>query len=146
MIFRQSTQEDLDFVKANPYEGSVKDYPYMEVPNDNCYTAIFQDKIVGVGGTIIHWKGVAEVWLILTADCRKDGAHGLIALGAIKDKMEELLKINNIRRAQATVRADFPQAIRMIEFFGFEREGLLRQYCPDKGDAYRYAKIYDRVI
>lgn len=141
MIFRETTQEDLDFVRQNPFEGAVKDYPYMEVPNEYCFTAIFEGHIVGVGGLVIHWKGVAEVWLILTADCEKKGLHGLVALHAIRDKMEELLEVNNIRRAQATVRTDFPQAIKMIEFFGFEREGLLRQYCPDGADAFRYARI-----
>lgn len=140
MIFRKTTQEDLDYVRANPFEGAIKGYPYMEVP-DNCWTAIFQDMIVGVGGLIIHWEGVAEVWLMLTADCEKDGFHGVIALAAIKDKMEELIRDNNIRRAQATVRTDFPQAVKMIEYFGFRCEGLMEQYCPDGGDAYRYARI-----
>ena len=141
MEFRKATQQDLDYVKANPFEGAVKDYPYMQVPDDNCYTAIFQDEIVGVGGLVIHWPGVAEAWLILTANCKKGGLHGVIALRAIRDKLEELLKENNIRRVQSTIRTDFPIAIEMIEFLGFEREGLLREYCPDRSDAYRYARI-----
>lgn len=141
MIFRKAIQEDLDYVRANPFEGAIKNYPYMEVPSEHCYTAVFEGEIVGVGGLEIHWEGVAEVWLILTANCKKDGFCGVIALTAIKDKMDELIKTNNIRRAQATVRTEFPQAIKMIEFFDFQREGLLREYCPDKSDAYRYAKI-----
>ena len=143
MQFRETTQEDLDYVSQNPFEGAVKNYPYQEVPDSNTYTAIFEGLIVGVGGLVIHWEGVAEVWLMLTDNCKKDGFHGVIALTAIKDKMEELIKINNIRRAQATVRIDFPQAIKMIEFFGFKNEtpNAMEQYCPDKGDAYRYSRI-----
>lgn len=141
MKFRKATQEDLDYVKADPFEGSVKDYPYMQVPDENCYTAVFEGKIVGVGGLVIHWEGMAEVWLILTNACKKDDFHGIVALEAIRKKMNKLLKTNKIRRAQATVRTDFPQAIRMIEFFGFKWEGLLEKYCPDGGNAHRYARI-----
>jgi len=122
MKFRETIQEDLDFVRANPFEGAIKNYPYLEAPTENCVTIIFEDKIVGVGGVNVLWKGVGEVWLMLTANCKKEGLYGIIALSAIKDKMEELIESNNLWRAQATTRTDFPQAIKMIEFFGFERE------------------------
>ena len=39
------------------------------------------------------------------------------------------------------LRTDFPIAIRMVEFFGYKREGLMKKYCPDKGDAFLYARI-----
>ena len=145
MNYRIATQQDLDYVRDNPYEGAVKDYPYMEIPNENCFTAIFKDEIVAVGGIVIHWPGMAEVWMIITNHCNKNGLYGIVTLGAIREKMEELIKDNNIIRAQATVRIDFPVAKKMIEFLGFQQEGLLRQYCPDRCDAYRYAKIYDRT-
>ena len=141
MEFRQATQEDLDYVRSNPFEGPVKGYPYLEVPTEHCYAAIFEGHIVGVGGLAIHWEGVAEVWMILTADCKKKGLYGIVALYAIQNKMDELIEENNIWRAQATVRTDFPKAIEMIEFFGFQREGLLRKYFPDKCDGYRYARL-----
>ena len=141
MEFRPATQEDLAFVRLNPYEGAVKDYPYMEVPDDNTYTIIFESQIVGVGGLQVKWEGVGLLWLMLTADCKKHGFFGLIALRAIEDKMNYLIERNNLWRAEAAVRTDFPQAIKMIEFLGFQREGLMRQYCPDKADSYLYSKI-----
>jgi len=140
--FRKATQEDLDYVRQNPYESAIKNYPYMQI-SEHVYTAIFRKQIVAVGGLVIHWPGMAEVWLILTDDCRKDGLYGIIALNAIKDKMEELIKDNKIIRAQATTRTDFPEAIKMIEFFGFKRECLSKKYYPDGSDAYRYARIGD---
>lgn len=139
MEFRQTTQEDLDFVRQNPFEEAVKNYPVLTVPDKDCYTVIFQGEIVAVGGVTVLWEGVGEVWLMLTADCRKKEFFGIIALTAIQAKMEEITK--NLWRVQAIIRTDFPEAIKMIEFFGFEREGLLKQYCPDKGDIYMYAKI-----
>ena len=141
MIFRKATQEDLAFVRRNPFEGAVKNYPYMKCPDDNTYTVIYESAIVAVGGLQIKWEGVGLLWLMLTADCKKYGIHSLLALEAIKEKVEYLIKKNNLWRAEAAVRFDFSQAIKMIEFFGFEREGLMRKHCPDKADSYLYAKV-----
>ena len=142
MEFRETTQEDLDYVRQNPFEGVIKNYHYMQIPDENCITAIFEGCVVGVAGLIVKWPGVGLLWLMLTANCKKKGFYGLFALCAIRDKMNELIEKNNLWRAEATVRTDFPEAIKMIEFFGFEREGLMRQYCPDKGDSYLYAKVF----
>ncbi len=143
MEFRQSTQEDLDYVRANPFEGAVKDYPYEVVPEDNCYTAIFEGEIVAVYGLQILWEGVGWVAMIMTENCKKEGVFGIIAIHTIRDKLEELLKDNNIRRAQAVVRPDFVEAIKMIQFLGFKNEtpDTMKEYFPDKGDAYLYSRI-----
>ncbi len=141
MIFRKATQEDMAFVRQNPFEGAVKNYPYMEIPDENCYTVIYESAIVAVGGLQIKWEGVGLLWLMLTADCKKHGIYSLLALEAIKEKMEYLIEKNNLWRAEAAVRTDFPQAIKMIEFFGFEREGLMRKYYPDKSDSYLYSRV-----
>lgn len=141
MQFRPATQEDLDYVKANPFEGAVKNYPYMEVPGDNTYCVIYDSSIVAVGGLQVRWEGVGLLWLIMTADCKKDGVHGFRALYAIREKMEYLIEVNKLHRAEAYVRADFPQAIKMIEAFGFKRECLMAQHCPDKNNSFLYARI-----
>jgi hypothetical protein len=141
MEFRKATQEDMAFVRQNPFEGAVKNYPYMEVPDENTYTVIYESAIVAVGGLQIKWEGVGLLWLMLTADCKKHGIHSLLALEAIKEKMEYLIEKNNLWRAEAVIRTDFSQAIKMIEFFGFEREGLMRKYYPDKTDAILYSRI-----
>jgi len=144
MIFRKATQADLDYVRSCPYEGPVKDFPYLECPDDNTITGIINNKIVGVAGVIILWEGVGLFWLILANDCKKNGFFGIMAISAIKSVFDELVEQNNLRRAQATVRPDFPEAIKMIEFLGFEWEGLLKQYFPDKTDAFMYGKIIER--
>lgn len=142
MEFRPATQEDLAYVRQNPFEGAIKNYPYMEVPDDNTYCVIYEGSIVAVGGLQVRWDGVGVLWLMLTADCKKDGIHGLRAIYAIYEKMEHLIQINNLHRAEAYVRTDFAQAVKMIETFGFEREGLMKQHCPDKSDAFLYARIF----
>lgn len=143
MEFRKATQEDLDFVRENPFEGVLKGYPYLKIPDENCITAIWEGRIVGIGGLSVIWEGVGWLWLMLTADCKKDGLDGIIALSAIRDKIDELLKTNNIKRAQATVRTDFLQAIKMIEFLGFKNEtpNGMKSYCPDGAKSYLYSRI-----
>ena len=141
MEFRQATQEDLAFVRQNPFEGAVKDYPYMEVPDENTYTVLYENRIVAVGGLYVRWEGVGLLWLMLTADCKKYGFHGVLALDAIKEKTEYLIKKNNLWRAEAIVRVDFEQAIKMIQFFGFHREAMLEKYMPDKTDGYLFVRI-----
>jgi RimJ/RimL family protein N-acetyltransferase len=141
MEFRNPTQADFDYVAANAYEGAVKNYPYQQVPDGNCYAIEFDGLLVGVGGMVLHWEGMAEFWLILTDQCRKDGVYGILALSAIKEKVEYLIESNNIIRAQATVRTDFPEAVKMIEYLGFKNEGLMKHYAPDGHDVIRYARL-----
>ena len=141
MNFRPATQKDLDYVKANPFEGAVKDYPYMEVPDDNTYAVMYEGALVAVGGVQVLWVGRGMFWLILTADCKKDGIHGLRAVYAIREKIEELAEKNNLHRYEAAIRTEFSRAIAMIEALGFKREALMRQYWPDKTDGYLYAKV-----
>ncbi len=140
MIIRDLQDGDLEFVRENPLEGAVKNYPRM-FPTPPAYTIIFDDEIVGVGGMIILWKGVAEMWLMLTANCRKEGFFGIIAFEAIKNKVDEMLEEHKIRRAQCTVRVDFPKARKMVVALGFTLEGLMKCYCPDGCDVWLYARI-----
>ena len=141
MIFRPATQEDLDFVRQNPVEDAVKNYPYLGVPDDNTYAVEYEGSLVAVGGLYVRWEGVGLLWLILTADSAKDGLHGLRALCAIKEKTDELIAKNNLWRAEAIIRVEFDKAIKMIEFLGFQREAMLEKYMPDKTDAYLYKRI-----
>ena len=64
MEFRPVTPEDLAFVRQNPFEGAVKEYPHMEVTDDNNFTAIYEGIVVGVGGVHIKWDGVGLFWLM----------------------------------------------------------------------------------
>ena len=141
MEFRQATQEDFIYVKNNPYEGAVKDYPHAEVPDENTYAVIFEGNLVAVGGVQVKWKGVGLMWLILTADCKKHGIYGVLALSAIKQKTDYLMEKNGLWHAQATVSPDFPEAIKMIEFLGFKRKCLMEKYFPDGCDSYLYTKV-----
>lgn len=140
VIIKDMKEEDLQYVRENPLESAVKNYPEM-TPVPPAFTVIFDDKIVAVGGMIILWDYVGEMWLMLTKDCKREGIFGMIAFETIKNKVDELIEEYKIRRAQCTIRTDFPKAKRMIEALGFEQEGLLRNYTPDGCNVWLYARL-----
>ena len=140
IVIRELKQSDMDFVRANPFEEAVKEYPNL-IPAPDSWTCLFDGEIVGIGGIIELWKGVCEVWLMLTKQARKDGIFGLIAYHTIRAKMDELIQKYQPWRVQAHVRDDFPKAIKFIESLGFEYEGIMEKYLPDKGDLRVYRKF-----
>lgn len=138
---RKLQDGDIEYVRANPLEGAVKNYPDMPIDPETSFAALWDSKIVGVGGASMLWKGNWEFWLILTKDSKREGAHGLVAFDAIRKKIDEIIEENDIVRAQATARLDFPKGIDMLVWLGFENEGRLRKYTPDGCDVYRFARV-----
>lgn len=131
---------DIEFVRANPFCEAVKTYPDF-VPAADSLTTIFDGEVVAVGGMIDHFEGVGELWLMMTKQARKHDIFGLIALCAIGKKVNELIADHKLRRVEAKIRADFPEAIRMIEAFGFDNEGCKREATPDRCDLFIYGKL-----
>lgn len=138
---RQLRKGDIEYVKQNPLEDAVVRYPEINPDPETTYTALWNGEIVGVGGVTILWEGVGDFWIILSKNAERDGVHGIIALSAISQRVDKIIKKYKLHRAQAAIRTNFPRAIKMIEYLGFEREGLLRGYCPDGGDVWMYAKL-----
>lgn len=136
---RTATQEDLDYVSSNPLEGAVKVYPKLTLP-ENSYTYTINGEIACVGGTVILWPGVGEMWMILTANC-KDLTSGTEIALKIRHEMKVLMAENNLWRIQASVRTDFPLAERLTQALGFIKEGVMKKYLPDGTDAYLYARV-----
>ncbi len=134
---------DLEYVRENPFQESLKYYPPLKASPISSFTCLFDGDIVAVGGVIDFFPGVGEVWLMLTKQARKEGVFGIIAITAIEKKMNELIVEHKLWRTEANVRTDFPQAIKMIKAFGFEYEGRKRQCTPDRCDMEIYAKIND---
>lgn len=134
---RQIQDGDLEWVKQSPLEEAVKNYPDICPPNTT-YTGLVDDKIVGVGGVVIFWEGVGEGWIML----RKDVLDFKISMYKCVQRMMDLVvKHHQLKRLQVVVRTDFPQAKKMVEALGFKQEGLMTKYCPDKTDAWLYARI-----
>ncbi len=141
MRLRPTIQSDINFVRDNPFDERVKTYPEL-TPMGDCVTGIHNGSIWGVGGVVVHYEGMGEFWLMLTKGFDKD-LSGSTILKEIMLFVEDKIDEHNLHRAQAVIRFDYVEALKMIEFLGFDREGLLRQYLPGRTDAYMYSRIKD---
>ena len=102
------------------------------------WSGIHNGHLVGCGGIIPLWDGVAECWLV---GGWRLGSHKISAVRALTATLAHQVKKQQLRRLQAVVQADWDEAVRFVEFLRFKREGLLRGYGPDGSDHYVYARI-----
>ena len=91
------------------------------------------------GGIIPTWMGNAQGWAI---GSKRIFRNKIKAARLIKQRTDLLCANNKIWRLQTAVKADFKIGIRFAEFLGFNKEGLMVGYGPDKTDYYLMARIY----
>jgi len=142
---REYQTGDMDYVRQNPFQDEVKNYPELIIPA-NTYTCIFEGEIVAVGGIKIFHVGVGEAWIVLTKQSKKDGIFGLIACRAIEKKLNELIVELKMRRVEANVRANFTVAIRFTEAIGFKFDCERKNFFPGGISSMLYSKVNDEYI
>ena len=103
------------------------------------FTLLCNSEPVCSGGIIPVWNGNAEGWAIAS---KRIFRNKIKAARLIKKRMDLLCVNNKIWRLQTAVKADFKIGIRFAEFLGFNNEGLMVGYGPDKTDYYLMARIY----
>ena len=103
------------------------------------YTLLDNNVPICSGGIIPTWMGNAQGWAISSKRIFK---NKIKAARLIKKRMDLLCVNNKIWRLQTAVKADFKIGIRFAEFLGFNNEGLMVGYGPDKTDYYLMARIY----
>ncbi len=103
------------------------------------FTLLDNNVPVCSGGVIPTWLGNAQGWVISSKRIFKNKVK---ASRLIKQRTDLLCANNKIWRLQTAVKADFKIGIRFAEFLGFNKEGLMVGYGPDKTDYYLMARIY----
>lgn len=137
MEFREATQADVEFVVDHSIsrgclskEPEVTDYNY----------ALEHDGIVlGIGGIRIMTPTVAWCyvnWTHYTAE------HLKTCYRVVSEYMEIFCKDHNIRRLQAYVSADFPEAIRLAQHLGFHKESIMENFV-DGRPALMYVRFFE---
>ena len=91
------------------------------------------------GGVVPTWLGNAQGWVISS---KRIFRNKVKASRLIKERTDLLCANNKIWRLQTAVKANFKIGIRFAEFLGFNKEGLMVGYGPDKTDYYLMARIY----
>lgn len=118
-IFRKGVDFESQAVAVSLYEEGV-------------FYAIF--------GAVPMWPGVMETFLI-TSESFIDRKFRCIKL--IKQNDQFLWNELKCHRAQTTVPVTNTIFQRWLEFLGYEQEGLLKRYGPDKIDHIRYVRLAD---
>jgi hypothetical protein len=140
IILRAYQKGDFDKVKltraAQKMVEAFHDFEAIKRAYDNLETLFtYEDsgEIICIWGWVPMWVGVAELVLFAGENLKNYMHHSRFLKRAIaKDNL-------GYDRLQMTVRTD-PDHVRIAEFLGFEREGLLRKYVNGY-DYYCYSRI-----
>ncbi len=138
MNFRELKQSDIDFVADHSVSrGILSKQPEII---DFSYTLEHEGEILGIGGIRLINETTAWGWLDLTTYA---GNHITTVYRVIKEWMEIICKEKGIKRLQAYIEMDFPEAVRTVKHLGFEQESIMKNFVGNK-DAYMYVKFMEK--
>lgn len=103
------------------------------------FSAISGNEVIACGGVRELWEGVGEAWALLGVGVI---AHRISVARVMKLKLGEAS--DKFHRIQAHARMDFSIAHMFLRKLGFEEEGYMRAYYPDKMDAILYSIVEDK--
>lgn len=98
------------------------------------FTLEHDGTVIACAGIVNMWENRAQAWALMSAD---SGRHFVRIFRA----MSSFLDLQDTRRIEATVDANFVQGHRMIRMLGFQLEGLMRAYLPDGRDVCLYGRV-----
>lgn len=136
MIFRETTQDDMDYMKDNSVSRGIMKYQPEFI--DYCYSLEHDGKLLGIGGIRMINTSTAWCWIDMTEDAKN---HIITVYRVIREWMIELVRQHKLKRLQAYIEPDFPEAIRMAQHLGFEKESILKDFMPD-GNALMYVRFF----
>jgi L-amino acid N-acyltransferase YncA len=131
---RQNDVESIQGFDPVEYRGWLESF----VEDAPIATFMTDQGVAAIGGAVRQWDGVADWWMLTSHLVEK---YPLAFYKAAKDGLAFMVDAFDIHRLQAAVRQENMQAIKWAESHGFENEGLMVGYGPDKSNHYRYARI-----
>ena len=138
LSIRPYVPEDVLTLKL-PYKLTRKQREELAVGDSIVgFTVCEHDKPIAVGGVHLLWEGVAECWLLAS----QDAIEKPVSLARYTKKyFNAIIKLNALRRAQATVFHGDSKALAFAEWLGMENEGLMKKYGPNGEDYFRVARV-----
>lgn len=95
--------------------------------------------IIACAGVVCaHWRGFGEYWLVPSVHVQK---YMKTVYKTAKAFIDDTIDKLGLYRVQATIKEDDQVSIRWIEHLGFEREGLMRKFGPNKENQFLYARV-----
>lgn len=135
MLLRETTTDDIAF--AADHSASRGCFDKIPERYDYSYTLEHEGQVLGMGGIILINPTTAWAWVDIMDIGIKKFRSGYRIL---REWLDELRALHQIQRLQVYVETDFPEAIRMAEHLGFERESTMKNFVGDK-DAYMYVRL-----
>jgi RimJ/RimL family protein N-acetyltransferase len=102
------------------------------------WSAEVDHNVIACGGIGDLWEGVGEAWLLLGKEAVK---HRIALCRVILEKLGGALL--RYHRIQAHARTDFSLTHMFLRKLGFQVEGLMKAYYPDRMDAILYSIVRD---
>lgn len=94
------------------------------------YAGLEAGKVVGAAGVVPIWRGSVVAWALLSVDIPMVALHRAVSLWLG----------NYAGRIETWTDARHEAHSRWARMLGFEREGLMKKFLPDGGDAWLYAR------
>lgn len=122
--------------------GDVSRYADNPFALINSFCFIYDTEVMGIGGYIIFWPGVAEAWSLWK---KKAGEkHKKSMIKAARTLNEEFINEYKIWRLQAMCPANISN--NWFEHMGFEKECTFRCFSQIGLDTDMYCKIIERHL
>lgn len=99
-----------------------------------CFSLVDGDEVIVCSGVVNMWENRAQAWALISAGA---GQHFVRIFRA----MRSFLDLQDTRRIEATVDANFMQGHRLMRMLGFEYEGMMHAYLPDGRDCCLYGRV-----
>lgn len=101
-------------------------------------TLFDEEIILAAGGCIFFWKGVGEVWMMISPQ----GRLKRVALyKAMNDFVNDCFIKYGFHRIQTSILTKHNEAHKCIMRMGFMPEGMMAHYGPRKENYIRYVKL-----
>lgn len=110
------------------------------------WTLVRDGRVLGCGGALAMWDGVAEAWVVVRADATEGERRTLARY--LRRGAPRMVRDLGLRRLQATVVVAHDRGRQLAEWMGMRPEGMMLRYGPDKdgSDHVRYAWTAPREV
>lgn len=110
----------------------------LELEKGNALSFFDNDYLVFCAGIKKYWEGVGEIWMMCSTEIKKY-IRELLYYSDVH--LQQIIQKGEYRRLETSIRADWPEAQRFAEQFGFVREGVKRKFGPDGIDHIMYGRL-----
>jgi hypothetical protein len=110
-------------------------YPHL----GPAYTLLDGDVPIVSGGFAMLWPGVCDSWMLISKHIKR---YPLSVYKTVSTKMKCVIENYKLYRIQTLIQEGDMTAINWIERLGFTREGVMRQFGPDRQNYLMYGRIF----